>query len=266
MESRHASGFVGSSIVARLNAEGISVGPIEAPRLATRALDVDSIINEADQLEGIIDSPQKPSLARRSSSTQQASQHPTCRIYPARRRKRPASRRDCHRRPAHRRAASSTFSSAAVQGPRLVLDDSEETNPFSAYSFSKALGEEALLDLTDFLEEHPNCAPELCILRATSVQGRGRRTTELFAKIASSPSHPLRVQAPASPRSPACKPSQNSWSCSAPSPASYPPSCYSPGKAQPSPPHPWMLVARHPHRLPEWLCRAAIKAGYTVSG
>ena len=29
-----ASGFVGSSIVARLNAEGISVDPIEAPRLA----------------------------------------------------------------------------------------------------------------------------------------------------------------------------------------------------------------------------------------
>jgi len=51
-----ASGFVGSSIVARLNAEGISVDPIEAPRLATRALDVDSIIDEADQLEGIIDS------------------------------------------------------------------------------------------------------------------------------------------------------------------------------------------------------------------
>ena len=42
-----ASGFVGSSIVARLNAEGISVDPIEAPRLATRALDVDSIIDEA---------------------------------------------------------------------------------------------------------------------------------------------------------------------------------------------------------------------------
>ena len=51
-----ASGFVGSSIVARLNTEGISVDPIEAPRLATRALDVDSIIDEADQLEGIIDS------------------------------------------------------------------------------------------------------------------------------------------------------------------------------------------------------------------
>ena len=51
-----ASGFVGSSIVARLNAEGISVDPIEAPRLATRALDSRTIIEEAQLLEGIIDS------------------------------------------------------------------------------------------------------------------------------------------------------------------------------------------------------------------
>ena len=76
-----ASGFVGSSIVARLNAEGISVDPIEAPRLATRALDVDSIIDEADQLEGIMTPSQKPSQARRSSSTLRASQRPICRIY-----------------------------------------------------------------------------------------------------------------------------------------------------------------------------------------
>ena len=55
-KSYGASGFVGSAIVARLNAEGISVDPIEAPRLATRSLDVDSIIDEAEQLEGIIDS------------------------------------------------------------------------------------------------------------------------------------------------------------------------------------------------------------------
>ena len=42
-----ASGFVGSSIVARLNAEGISADPIKAPRLATRATDPEIIIDEA---------------------------------------------------------------------------------------------------------------------------------------------------------------------------------------------------------------------------
>ncbi len=207
-----ASGFVGSSIVARLNAEGISVDPIEAPRLATRALDVDSIIDEADQLEGIIDSLAEAFAGAQVVVNAAGLAAPNMQDLPplvGANALLPAVIAIAAQRTGVRRVIH--LSSAAVQGPRLVLDDSEETNPFSAYSFSKALGEEALLDLQDyFLDEHPESAPELCILRATSVQGRGRRTTELFAKIASSPSHPLRVQAPASPRSPACKPSQNS--------------------------------------------------------
>lgn len=184
-----ASGFVGSSIVARLNAEGISVDPIEAPRLATRALDVDSIIDEADQLEGIIDSLAEAFAGAQVVVNAAGLAAPNMQDLPplvGANALLPAVIAIAAQRTGVRRVIH--LSSAAVQGPRLVLDASEETNPFSAYSFSKALGEEALLDLQDyFLEEHPDSAPELCILRATSVQGRGRRTTELFAKMASSP-------------------------------------------------------------------------------
>ena len=170
-----ASGFVGSSIVARLNAEGISVDPIEAPRLATRALDVDSIIDEADQLEGIIDSLAEAFAGAQVVVNAAGLAAPNMQDLPplvGANALLPAVIAIAAQRTGVRRVIH--LSSAAVQGPRLVLDDSEETNPFSAYSFSKALGEEALLDLQDyFLEEHPDCAPELCILRATSVQGRG---------------------------------------------------------------------------------------------
>ena len=51
-----ASGFVGSSILARLTAEGLTVDAIEAPRLVTRETDPQQLISDARKLEGIIDS------------------------------------------------------------------------------------------------------------------------------------------------------------------------------------------------------------------
>ena len=168
-----ASGFVGSAIVARLNAEGISVDPIEAPRLATRSLDVDSIIDEAEQLEGIIDSLAEAFAGAQVVVNAAGLAAPNMQDLPplmGANALLPAVIAIAAQRTGVRRVIH--LSSAAVQGPRPVLDASEETAPFSAYSFSKTLGEEALLDLQDyFLDEHPESAPELCILRATSVQG-----------------------------------------------------------------------------------------------
>ena len=262
-----ASGFVGSAIVARLNAEGISVDPIEAPRLATRSLDVDSIIDEAEQLEGIIDSLAEAFASAQVVVNAAGLAAPNMQDLP------PLMGANALLPAVIAIAAQCTgvrhvihLSSAAVQGPRPVLDASEETAPFSAYSFSKTLGEEALLDLQDyFLEEHPESAPELCILRATSVQGRGRRTTELFAKMASSPF--ASVAGAGQGKSPVS-------------------SVYAlaefvvmlgtfPGELPTIVLQPWegATVAsasldagrRKPHHLPEWLCRAAIKAGYKVS-
>ncbi|WP_294604041.1 NAD-dependent epimerase/dehydratase family protein, partial [uncultured Rothia sp.] len=262
-----ASGFVGSSIVARLNAEGISVDPIEAPRLATRALDVDSIIDEADQLEGIIDSLAEAFAGAQVVVNAAGLAAPNMQDLPplvGANALLPAVIAIAAQRTGVRRVIH--LSSAAVQGPRLVLDASEETNPFSAYSFSKALGEEALLDLQDyFLEEHPDCAPELCILRATSVQGRGRRTTELFAKMASSPF--ASVAGAGTGKSPVS--SVHALAEFVVMLGTFP------GELPTIVLQPWegATVAsasvdagrRHPHRLPEWLCRAAVKAGYTVS-
>lgn len=262
-----ASGFVGSAIVARLNAEGISVDPIEAPRLATRSLDVDSIIDEAEQLEGIIDSLAEAFASAQVVVNAAGLAAPNMQDLPplmGANALLPAVIAIAAQRTGVRRVIH--LSSAAVQGPRPVLDASEETAPFSAYSFSKTLGEEALLDLQDyFLEEHPESAPELCILRATSVQGRGRRTTELFAKMASSPF--ASVAGAGQGKSPVS-------------------SVYAlaefvvmlgtfPGELPTIVLQPWegATVAsasldagrRKPHHLPEWLCRATIKAGYKVS-
>lgn len=266
-----ASGFVGSSIVARLNAEGISVDPIEAPRLATRALDSATIIEEAQLLEGIIDSLADafagaqvvvnaaglaaPNMQDVSALVGANALLPAVIAI--------AAQRTGVRRVIH-------LSSAAVQGAKPTLDASEYTAPFSAYSFSKALGEEALLDLQDtFLEtaarEGTSDSVELCVLRATSVQGRGRRTTEVFAKMASSP---LASVAGTGTRK---SPVSSSYAL-----AEF---VVKIGSFEGDLPsivlQPWegATVAstmtdagrRKPKHLPEWLCRLAVKAGYTVS-
>ena len=262
-----ASGFVGSSIVARLNAEGISVDPIEAPRLATRALDVDSIIDEADQLEGIIDSLAEAFAGAQVVVNAAGLAAPNMQDLPplvGANALLPAVIAIAAQRTGVRRVIH--LSSAAVQGPRLVLDDSEETNPFSAYSFSKALGEEALLDLQDyFLEEHPDSAPELCILRATSVQGRGRRTTELFAKMASSPF--ASVAGAGTGKSPVS--SVHALAefvvMLGTLPGELPTIVLQPWEGETVASTMADAGRRKPVHLPEWLCNLAVKTGYTVS-
>ncbi|GAT72194.1 UDP-N-acetylglucosamine-1-phosphate transferase [Microbacterium sp. HM58-2] len=73
------------------------------------------------------------------------------------------------------------LSSASVQGRRLELDETAEVAPFSPYSRSKALGEQALLALT-----HDPGMPQIVIVRATSVQGTGRPTTVRLQRLAKS--------------------------------------------------------------------------------
>lgn len=74
------------------------------------------------------------------------------------------------------------LSSAAVQGHRQVLDDSADVEPFSAYSRSKALGEQAFLAAAA-----PDSTTDLLIVRATSVQGPSRGTTINLKRLARSP-------------------------------------------------------------------------------
>ncbi|WP_104118070.1 NAD(P)-dependent oxidoreductase [Arthrobacter sp. B1805] len=74
------------------------------------------------------------------------------------------------------------LSSAAVQGRTPVLDETDAVRPFSAYSRSKALGEQALALAAD---REP--AVSVVTIRATSVQGQGRPTTTALVRLARSP-------------------------------------------------------------------------------
>lgn len=88
---------------------------------------------------------------------------------------------------AARRAGVERFvhlSSAAVQGPVAVLDESTETMPFSPYSQSKAWGEHLLVEADDAGGEDD--VTELVVVRATSVQGAGRPTTTRLRRLAAS--------------------------------------------------------------------------------
>lgn len=77
-------------------------------------------------------------------------------------------------------------SSAAVQGDRAILDSSVDVRPFSPYSHSKALGERSVLTVDEAVARH-GVRTDLLVVRATSVQGGGRRTTESLRRFASSP-------------------------------------------------------------------------------
>jgi len=79
-----------------------------------------------------------------------------------------------HARPAGARLVH--VSSVAVQGRARVLDESLHYAPFSPYSASKALGEQALLG-----------CPDVVVFRPTSVQGPGRDVTRTLARVLSSP-------------------------------------------------------------------------------
>lgn len=209
-----ASGFVGSSIVARLAAEGLQVDAIEAPRLLTRTAEANQLIREARQLDGIIDTLAESfagcEVVINASGLAAPDQEDLAPLLGAN-----ALLPAVIAIAAQRTGVSRVIhlSSAAVLGPIPVLSAEAEPQPFSAYSFSKALGEEVLLALRAFIEKTaaqgqapgseasefpaaPSHSPvavaadhavDICIIRATSVQGRGRRTTEAFAKIASSP-------------------------------------------------------------------------------
>lgn len=209
-----ASGFVGSSIVARLASEQVTFDAVEAPRLQTRHHTAEAIIQQARQLEGIIDTLAESfagcDVVINASGLAAPDQQELAPLLGAN-----ALLPAVIAIAAQRTGVSRVIhmSSAAVLGSAETLTATPETSPFSAYSFSKALGEEVLLQLRAYIEESaaagqapgsaasqfpaaPSAAPvqvardhavELCIIRATSVQGRGRRTTDAFARIASSP-------------------------------------------------------------------------------
>lgn len=151
------------------------------------------------------------------------------------------------------------LSSAAVQGRAGLLDETRRTCAFSPYSRSKAYGEGVL----DALREE--CDTEIVVVRATSVQGAGRRTTERLQRVARSPIASVAGTGTApSPVSSAAGLAEfieqvGRW----------------PGHVPAIVLQPWgglstaevlrLAGGREPRRLPRVLCRALVGLGYVIS-
>jgi nucleoside-diphosphate-sugar epimerase len=151
------------------------------------------------------------------------------------------------------------LSSAAVQGRRRALTEDCSLSPFSAYSKSKALGEEALMLVAS------SSRAEIVIVRATSVQGRGRPTTRTLQRVARSPLSSVAGNGgqPSAVSSVGALADFIAFVGMAPSPI--------PRIVL----QPWeglsvadVLTAagrRDPLRLPEWCCRLAIDLGHAAT-
>ncbi|MBG7587312.1 NAD-dependent epimerase/dehydratase family protein [Rothia kristinae] len=208
-----ATGFVGSATMTRLQQLGIGAAPVAAPRLATSATGAGQVIAEARRLESVID------YLADSFAGAEVVVNAAGLAAPGQQELPPLVGANALLPAVVAVAAQRTgvtrvlhLSSAAVQGARPRLDASPDTSPFSAYSFSKALGEDCLLRLREFItatakvgaapgsagSDYPAApssrpaqvagdhAAQLCIIRATSVQGSGRDTTTALARFAGS--------------------------------------------------------------------------------
>lgn len=174
------SGFVGSEVVRAIRASGTPVDVVTAPRLDAVGRTAGDLCTEArrsevlEELASVLDQAAVVVLAAGAAAPDAADS---------------SSLRGANALlPAVVGLACSVagvsrlvhLSSAAVQGRTTTLDESTSTRPFSPYSTSKALGEQVL----DRLRQELSC--EVVVLRATSVQGRGRPTTEAFRRVARS--------------------------------------------------------------------------------
>ena len=179
-----ASGFIGSAVVARLRHAGIEVVAWRAPRLqldpehssgrevaeiAAKYAGIEELARGLNDVEVVVNA---AGLATPDAS-------PTRELYGAN------SMLPAVLANAARAAGVTRFihlSSAAVQGRRPILDETTEVSPFSPYSRSKALGESTLISDSSAADDL-----DVVIVRATSVQGEGRGTTNILERIAKSP-------------------------------------------------------------------------------
>ena len=254
-----STGFIGNAVCADLAAAGITVRPVPAPRLSSAAADAPALLAEAAELEQV-----RAGLAAAFTGVQVVVNAaglatPGGTDSPALRGANsllPLVVADAADAAGVQRFVH--LSSAAVQGHRPFLDESSHVQPFSAYSRSKALGERGLAD-----RAAGPCS--IVTIRATSVQGTQRPTTAKLARLAASPLASVAGKG------------------TAPSPVSSVDSLVrfvrAVGLHQGHVPavvlQPWehatvagVLEAaggRKPLRLPAWLCRSALWAGYRLS-
>lgn len=269
-----ASGFVGSAVVQALECRGHEVRPMRAPRLSTLSSTVPGLAKNANSLQE-----EKAQLAASLVGTDVVINAAGLAL--------PGSVDSPELRGANAllpllvwQAAAQAgvrrlvhLSSAAVQGQCAVLDESTGTNPFSAYSRSKALGEEALLKAHSAIggllragtEGGAATPPEVIALRATSVQGPGRQRTVSLARLARSPL--ASVAAPGTAPTPVT--SINALAAFvvhvADSPTRPPAVVLQPWEGATVSSVLTAAGGRNPTALPATLCRLTLRAGYAVS-
>ncbi|WP_247826485.1 NAD-dependent epimerase/dehydratase family protein [Arthrobacter antioxidans] len=252
------SGFVGSAVLRALHASGIEAHGLSASRLATAADAPVALLATADATDtagleaamagyDVVVNAAGLATPSATGGTDLLGANALLPAVVARAASAAGVRRLIH------------LSSAAVQGRTPMLDETGTVRPFSAYSRSKALGEQAL-DLAAARE------PSLSVVtvRATSVQGEGRPTTAALARLARSPL--ASVASPGTARSPIT--SVDSLAELVLALGTHP------GALPARVLQPWEgLTVRtvleaaggHPRVLPAALCRAAVRGGYLVS-
>lgn len=174
-----ATGFVGSAILHAAEVAGLDVTGAPAPRLSSAATTVAELVAEGSThpaLEGLTATLAGVSVVVNAAGLAAPRSGDTPELRGANALLPAILAQACAAAGVDRLIH---LSSAAVQGQRDQLDESLDLAPFSAYSRSKALGEQAL--------QAAASTTRLVIVRATSVQGADRPTTTALARLAASP-------------------------------------------------------------------------------
>ncbi len=177
-----STGFVGSALVDALRSQGADVAAVRGPRLqlSPQHQDPNAIAAEASVHDAVAQLAEQLAAADvviNAAGLATPDGQPTAELYGANTLLPPVVAKAAEAAGAQRVIH---LSSAAAQGRRASLDESLDVAPFSPYSRSKALGERTFLA--------PAVAADLdrIVVRATSVQGDGRPTTESLRRISRS--------------------------------------------------------------------------------
>lgn len=172
-----ATGFVGNLTHRALEADGVTVVAVRAPRIQQKEhLTHDELsVRFPGIIDNLMDAFANADVVVNAAGDPDASSTDAARLYGANAVLPGLIGLACTRARVRRFIH---VSSAAVQGRRPTLDDSNETEPFSEYSRSKSAGEAAALA----------CAPGITtVYRPPSVHAWDRRVTRSLTKLATSP-------------------------------------------------------------------------------
>ncbi|MGV2902614.1 NAD-dependent epimerase/dehydratase family protein [Microbacterium sp. AGC62] len=180
-----ASGFVGTGVVRHLRARGYEVVELPAPRLEYDVDVLDGVVlaesaKTDTSLASVVEKLVGVDVVVNAAGAAAPDGDATRQLWGAN------AYLPAVLAQASRQAGAARFvqlSSAAVQGRTRRLDETPSYAPFSPYSRSKALGELALLAAAG---TDPNATGGIVIVRATSVQGPGRPTTQNLRRLAGS--------------------------------------------------------------------------------